>query len=238
MKPASNSRTITVANALAPVRSWTWLGLLALVPFLATCGGGDGPTDPPGPVPGTASIFLSGAGSVGGLVFEVEGPIGEVLAILQQQSELEVALIGLGAGTLADYSRPGDTFTFFEIDPAVVEIATNPDLFTYVSDAEGAIEFFVGDGRVMLERSSNLYDAILMDAFSSDAIPAHLVTREAVNGYLEHLRADGLLVFHISNRHIDIEPVLGRLADDAGLVARSRFHTPSEAALTEGAASS
>jgi len=163
------------------------------------------------------------------------GPVGQVITAVGQEPEVEVALIGLGAGTLAAYSRPGDTYTFFEIDPAVVELATDPDLFTYISDAEGSIEFVLGDGRIMLDRQTKNYDAIVMDAFSSDAIPTHLVTRGAVAVYLEHLNPDGLLAVHISNRHLDLEPVLGRLANDADLVALSLSHQPTEAAADEGA---
>ncbi|MDH3538440.1 MAG: hypothetical protein OEP52_00465, partial [Acidimicrobiia bacterium] len=182
-------------------------------------------------------IFGSGSPVPTGY-YHLEGPVGEALATLDDRPTLDVALLGLGAGTLAAYSRPGDVFTFFEIDPAVVGLATNPDLFTYVSEAAGSIEFVLGDGRIMLERQDEQYDTIVMDAFGSDSIPTHLLTREAIDVYLEHLRTNGLLLIHISNRHLDLEPVLGRLADDAGLAARVRRHTPSPGALEEGAAPS
>ncbi|MDH3607201.1 MAG: fused MFS/spermidine synthase [Acidimicrobiia bacterium] len=170
--------------------------------------------------------------------YHSSGPIGDVMADLRSRPDLDVAIIGLGAGSLAAYARPSDTFRFFEIDPVVVDLASDPTLFTYVSEARGVIEFVIGDGRIMLDRSPDSYDAIVMDAFSSDAIPTHLITREALDVYLKHLRPDGVLAVHISNRHLDLEPVLGRLAAEAGLVAETRDHTPSEAAEAEGATSS
>jgi spermidine synthase len=184
-------------------------------------------------------IQLPGSdGAVPSGYYHPEGPIGQVLTGLWDHHQLDVGVIGLGAGTLAAYARPTDTFTFYEIDPAVVEIATNPELFTYVDDAQGQVEFVIGDGRVMLDRSGEVYDAVVLDAFSSDSIPTHLITREALGVYLDHLRPDGLLAIHISNRHLDLEPVIGRLATELGLSTRSKTHDPSAVASRQGSASS
>lgn len=126
-------------------------------------------------------------------------------------SPQRVAVIGLGTGTLAAYSRPGDLFRFYEINPVVERIARQQ--FTYLNDAEGPVEVVLGDARISLERSEPQgYDLIVLDAFSSDSIPMHLLTVEAMQQYFRHLRPDGVLAAHISNRYLDLEPVLERAA--------------------------
>lgn len=122
-----------------------------------------------------------------------------------------VAIIGLGTGTVAGYSRMGDLYRFYEINPTVPKIA-NED-FWYLKTAEGAIDIVLGDARLSLEREApQNYDTIAVDAFSSDSIPVHLLTREAIALYFRHLKPNGILAVHISNRFIDLAPVLERAA--------------------------
>ena len=174
-----------------------------------------------------------------------EGPIGQVFDELDVRVPApHVAVIGLGTGTLAAYARTGDAMTFYEIDAVVRDIALDPTYFTYVIDAQvrGArIRVELGDARIRLEairreRPGERYDLIIVDAFSSDAIPVHLLTREALRLYLDMLTPQGLLLFHLSNRHLDLEPVVANLAEDARLGGRLLVQDePSEAA---GASSS
>jgi hypothetical protein len=132
-----------------------------------------------------------------------------------------VAVVGLGAGSMAPYARPADTWTYYEINPAVVRMAENPAYFTYLRDAFGdgaRLRMVVGDARLRLaEVPDGAYDLLVVDAFSSDAIPAHLLTREAIALYERKLSTHGLLVLHISNRYLNLAPVLANLATDAGL---------------------
>jgi SAM-dependent methyltransferase len=143
------------------------------------------------------------------------GPIGDVFRTMRQPGRLtNAAFIGMGTGSLAAYGRPGMAFDFFEIDPAVVRIAGTPEFFSYLSSSkadQGRAIF--GDGRVQMARQPDAsYDLIVIDAFSSDAIPVHLVTREAMEIYRSKLRKGGIIAFHISNRYFDLKPVLARLA--------------------------
>jgi SAM-dependent methyltransferase len=139
---------------------------------------------------------------------------------------LPLGVIGLGTGTVATYAEPGQEIVYFEIDPAMVRIARDLRLFSFLADAEklGArLRIVLGDGRVQLaQEPDGHFGIIVIDAFSSDAIPAHLITREAVQTYLKKLAPGGVLAFHISNRYLDLQPVLGNLAQDAGLVAIRR----------------
>ena len=163
------------------------------------------------------------------LYFHPAGPIGHVFRSLQDVPNLRVAVIGLGAGTLAAYGRPGQRFTFYEIDPAVVEIARDPRYFTYLSDCRADSEIIVGDGRLQLARAPDGgYGLIIMDAFSSDAVPVHLITREAVEMYFRKLSPDGLLVVNLTNSYMNLVPVLDAIAsalDVSGLVWRDRAVT-------------
>lgn len=127
------------------------------------------------------------------------------------------AIVGLGTGAMACNASLKDRVTFFEIDPLMVAIASNVELFSYLSKCPPAIEIVEGDARMTLTAEQNAsYDFIFLDAFSSDAIPVHVLTHEAMNIYRSKLRADGLLVFHISNRHLDLAPVMAGLASTAG----------------------
>ncbi len=129
-----------------------------------------------------------------------------------------VGVIGLGTGTLAGYSRMGDLYRFYEINPAVEDVAKNH--FWYLKNAEGAIDVVLGDARLSLEREPvENYDTLVVDAFSSDSIPVHLLTKEALQQYFRHLKPNGVLAVHISNRFIDLAPVLERGANALGKAA-------------------
>ncbi|MGH8732756.1 MAG: fused MFS/spermidine synthase, partial [Burkholderiales bacterium] len=126
-----------------------------------------------------------------------------------------VGVIGLGTGTLAAYGRPGDTFRFYDIDARVIRVASTE--FTYLGDSKAKIELVLGDARLQLEREAPQgFDVLAVDAFSSDAIPVHLITREALDTYLRHVKPDGIVAFHVSNRFLDLIPVVARLAQEHG----------------------
>jgi len=133
-----------------------------------------------------------------------------------------VGVIGLGTGTLATYARPGDRFRFYEIDPAVIRIAGENGYFSFLADSPGEIEVVTGDGRLLLERelkqgTKHRYDFLIIDAFNSDAIPVHLLTREAFEIYSAATKKNGLIAVHISNRHFELAPLVGRAGLSAGL---------------------
>jgi spermidine synthase len=133
---------------------------------------------------------------------------------------MRLGFVGLGTGTLACYAVPGDSVRFYEINPDVVALSTGPTpIFTYVRDAAGPVEIAIGDARINLEREPDQgFDVLALDAFSSDSIPAHLLTVEAVELYLRHLRDDdSVIAVHISNRYLDLDPVVRGLAQELGL---------------------
>ncbi len=143
------------------------------------------------------------------------GPLGDVFDRLGTRAE-DVGVVGLGAGTVAAYGEPGQRMTFFEIDPEVVRIARDQRFFHYLADSPADVRTVTGDGRLALAREPRAtYDLLVLDAFSSDAIPVHLMTQEAVALYASRLRPGGVLMFHISNRVFDLEPVLGAAAATA-----------------------
>jgi spermidine synthase len=130
-------------------------------------------------------------------------------------SPLRVGIIGLGAGSLAAYASLGDVFRFYEINPLVVKLAW--DEFTFLGDCRGKVDIILGDGRLSLERERDRhYDLLVVDAFSGDAIPVHLLTREAIKLYFRHLKTGGILALHITNTHLDLEPVVEKLRTALG----------------------
>jgi len=155
------------------------------------------------------------------------GPAGSVLRAMQARtlfgSHADLAMprwavVGLGAGAMACYLRPGESLTFYEIDPAVERIASDPRYFTFLSQCAPATPIVLGDARLKLrDAPDHGYDLIVLDAFSGDTVPMHLITREALALYLRKLAPGGTLAFHISNLHLKLAPVLGALAQDAGL---------------------
>jgi hypothetical protein len=152
------------------------------------------------------------------------GPIGQVLADLSaRRAGARVAVIGLGAGSLACYKQPVQQWTFYEIDPSVVGIARDPRYFTYLQDCAPDSGVVLGDARLSLVNAPDrAYDLIVLDAYSSDSIPVHLLTREALALYERKLAQGGVLAFHISNLYLDLKPALGNLAVDAGMAGLSR----------------
>jgi len=136
----------------------------------------------------------------------------------KQRHPLKLGVIGLGTGTLAAYGRPGDVIRFYEIDPHVVEIASTQ--FTFLRDSAARVEIALGDARLSLEHEApEGFDVLAIDAFSSDAIPVHLITREALALYLRHMKPDGIVAFHVSNRFLELTPVVARLAREQGALA-------------------
>jgi hypothetical protein len=138
------------------------------------------------------------------------GPISESIAAARaaQGALNQVAVIGLGTGSLACYRKQGERWSFFEIDPVVVRMARDPGLFHFMSACGESSRVILGDARLTLAASMQYYDLIVLDAFSSDAIPVHLLTREAMAGYLLHLSPHGALIYHLSNRNLDLLPVV------------------------------
>ena len=153
---------------------------------------------------------------------------GRVFASLREmkpKQPLKVGIIGLGAGVVAAWMKPGDALVFYEISPRVIDIAQRE--FTFLQDPSAKTEVVLGDGRLSLEREPpRLYDVMGIDAFSGDSIPMHLVTREAMAIYLKHLKPDGVIVFQATNRFIDLLPVVKRLAAEFGLQAMNVSDSP------------
>ena len=144
------------------------------------------------------------------------GPLGDIFATTAQKQVRRVAMVGLGTGTIACFGRPDEHWSFYEIDPMVAQIARAPRYFTYLRDCAPRTNIVIGDARVSLNFAGDgEFDIIVLDAFSSDAIPAHLITREAVALYFRKLAPDGVIAFHVSNRYLDLRPVIIALANDA-----------------------
>jgi hypothetical protein len=160
--------------------------------------------------------------------YHPSGPLGDVVFTLSPEGRFRrVGVVGLGAGALAAYAGNGIRMDFFEIDEAVIRIAENPGYFTYLADARtrpGAdVRTMAVDGRLGLRAMpDSTYDLIVIDAFSSDAIPTHLITREAVAMYASRLTTRGVIAFHVSSRFFDLRPVLARIGEDQRLVCYSR----------------
>lgn len=155
------------------------------------------------------------------------GPAGEIFSLYNRRAAPDyrpkphepsplparVAVAGLGIGTLAAYAKPGQDWTFYEIDPTVILVAKDPKFFTYLTDSRAsAIRIRLGDARLQLKNAEEKYGLIVLDAFSSDSIPVHLLSLQALDLYLSKLAPGGILAFHISNRYLELEPLLGDLA--------------------------
>jgi spermidine synthase len=140
----------------------------------------------------------------------------------------KVGVLGLGAGAMAAYAKPGVSMTFYEIDPVVKEIAE--EHFDYLEQCGDHCTVKIGDGRqLMQEEPNDKFDIIVLDAYNSDSVPTHLLTLQAMKEvYLPKLAEDGVLVFHTSNRYLDIEGVVGRLVERLGLTSRTRLHHPTD----------
>lgn len=146
------------------------------------------------------------------------GPLGDIFATVARKPVRRVAMVGLGTGTIACYGRADEHWTFYEIDPMVARIARTPRYFTYLRDCAPRTNIVIGDARVSLGAAGDgEFDLIVLDAFTSDAIPAHLITREALALYLRKLNDEGVVAIHISNRYLDLRPVIIALANDAAV---------------------
>jgi hypothetical protein len=158
--------------------------------------------------------------------YHVNGPVGQIVHSLQQSdSTRNVGAVGLGTGSILCYARPHEHWTFFEIDWHVWRIARTPGLFSFLEDCPVKPRVVLGDARLTIAKEpAAKYSLLVLDAFSSDAIPIHLMTREAFVSYKRVLTEHGLLLIHVSNRRLDLEPVVGALARDAGLSGRIRNH--------------
>lgn len=153
--------------------------------------------------------------------YNQSGPFGRFFTALAGRDVRQVGIIGLGTGGLACYAKPGQTWTFHEIDPVVERIARDPRYFQFLERCGNSPRVVLGDARLTLhDVPDGHYDVLVIDAFSSDAIPLHLLTREALALYRSKLVPNGVLLFHISNRYLDLAPVIAALAEDAGMPAR------------------
>lgn len=145
--------------------------------------------------------------------------VGQAFQSLGERGPIHACGVGLGCGVLASYGRAGDRFEFIEINPAVVRVAT--EHFSFMKDSPATVENHLGDGRIVLERlEDRRFDIIALDAFSSDSIPAHLLTREAFQLYRQRITDDGVIMVHVSNKHLDLAPLVHHLAIDAGFTSK------------------
>ncbi|HVD61267.1 MAG TPA: fused MFS/spermidine synthase [Gemmatimonadaceae bacterium] len=167
--------------------------------------------------------------------YHPKGPAGQLFTALQGRiPQRRIGVVGLGAGSLLCYSQPGDDWTYFEIDPLVPGISKNPYYFTFLRDCAVRPTIVIGDARLTLAKQADRkFGLLIIDAFSSDAIPVHLLTRQAFSLYERVLDDHGILFVHISNRHLNLQPVVASLANDAGLIALIGEHeaTPREEGL-------
>jgi hypothetical protein len=163
-----------------------------------------------------------------------EGPFGRFFAALEGRGVARVGVVGLGTGALACYARPGQSWTFHEIDPVVENLARDRRFFHFLEACGNQPRVVLGDARLTLAGVPDRgYDLIVIDAFSSDAIPLHLLTREALALYQKKLAPGGTVLFHISNCYLDLVPVVAALAEAAGAPARHLLGVPSEPATIE-----
>ncbi len=148
--------------------------------------------------------------------FGPESGVGRAIGVLQRAGAIRIGIVGLGVGTISAYGREGDVVRFYELNPHVERVARAQ--FRYLADSRASVEVVLGDARISMEREEpQAYDLLVLDAFSSDAVPVHLLTREAFEIYRRHVKADGVIALHISNAYLDLEPVVNRLADHFGL---------------------
>jgi hypothetical protein len=164
--------------------------------------------------------------------YHPDGAMAEVLRSRQDAGSRSIGIVGLGIGALSCYARPGEDWQFYEIDRKVADIALDPTLFTYMTECAPNPQIHLGDARIVLEQQAGIdFDVLVIDAYSSDAVPVHLTTVDAMQLYLARLNPEGILVFHISNRFYDLSLPLARAARELGLV--TRFRTRSEDEVTD-----
>ena len=167
-----------------------------------------------------------------------EGPVGQLFSSLHTDpGPMRVGVVGLGTGAMACYRRNDDDWVFYEIDASILEVARDERYFHYLAECAGDTPTVLGDARLSLVgEPEKRFDLLVIDAFSSDSIPVNLITREAFELYFGKLADDGLLLIHISNRYLDLEPVLGNMALQVGLVGRIQAHTPGRTGSTKESA--
>lgn len=156
------------------------------------------------------------------------GPIGQLFAEFDQENRnWRIGAVGLGAGALACYTKAGQDWSFYEIDPLVIQVARDTRWFHYLERCNPQVQMVVGDARLSLTKEPDRsFDLLIMDAFSSDAVPTHLLTREAIELYLNKLKNDGLLAFHITNRHLALKKVLAQHAEALHLAGLLQEYKP------------
>ncbi len=156
------------------------------------------------------------------------GPLGQLFKNLgTSPAGRSVGVIGLGTGAMASYATPDDHWVFYELHPGIARMAQNPAYFSYLSGCKAKIDVVLGDGRLSLSKCPDKnFDVILLDAFSSDSVPVHLLTTEALNMYLSKLKDDGVIAIHITNRYIDLSRVIGNVTRSSGIRALEKKHTP------------
>jgi hypothetical protein len=178
------------------------------------------------------SVATSSRGGCRSCTTTPTSPIGLTFAAVRLGGRTKavdpVAVIGLGTGSLAAYGRKGEEFTFFEIDPQVVHVARSQ--FTYLQDSPASCRVVVGDARLSMREPDHKYGLIVLDAFSSDAIPTHLLTCEAIALYRDKLTAHGIIAIHVTNKYLNLETVVFAVARANGLVAQSWFDETTSAA--------
>jgi SAM-dependent methyltransferase len=173
-----------------------------------------------------------------GTYYSAFGPAGDAFRILAaaDPAGADIRVVGLGAGSLAWYTHAGDRMTFYEIDPLVAQVAADTRYFDYLASAKGAVDVRIGDGRLLLEADApSSVDLVVLDAFSSDAVPVHLITQEAIGDAFWALRPDGMLTVHVSNRYYDLAPAIAAAAARLGVPVLEREFEPTEAQHAAGA---
>src|SRR5262249_18134235 len=150
------------------------------------------------------------------------GPVGDVMKMLSNRLDHNIGVVGLGTGSMAGWTAPHRHITFFDIDPQVYDIANS--FFTFLRACRENCDVVIGDGRLSIEKSyDGAFDLLMLDAFNSDSIPAHLISREAIRMYMTKLKPNGFLMFHVSNRYMDVEGLVSAVVTDASLEALVRY---------------
>ncbi len=162
--------------------------------------------------------------------FSQQGPIGQLFSVFNKVNDnWDIGIVGLGAGTLTCYTKTQQQWAFYELDPHVIEIASNPKYFTYISQCNPKMRMVPGDARLSLEKETDhKFDLFVIDAFSSDSIPTHLLTQEAIKLYFNKIKPDGILALHITNRHLALKKVLSDHAQQLQLSALIQEFKPQQ----------
>ncbi len=168
--------------------------------------------------------------------YHPSGPIGQVFqAFSGPNAKKRVAVVGLGIGSLAAYGEPGQKFDYYEIDPVVNQLAHDTRYFTFLADSRADVSVTMGDARIELAKApASTYGLIVLDAFSSDSIPVHLLTEEAARMYVSKLAPRGIIAYHLSNRYLDLDPFVGSIAQDLGMACLEEHGTATQQEMLLG----